>query len=77
MWRCAQPGQDLYHRLGKKLGNAKAHTTKAVSRIEIVFQREKYIMDLIAADRCRDQLDAPSSFTGSPLARTSATIERI
>ena len=78
MWRCAHFGQDWTVFSAMKLGAAKAHTTNAVSAIAVAFQREKYSMALtFLADHGNDQEDAPSSLTGSPLARTSASMERI
>jgi hypothetical protein len=41
MWRCAHLGQLCTIFSGKKLGIAKEHTSKAVARIDSVFQREK------------------------------------
>src|SRR5262249_43992729 len=41
-WRCAQRGQDCTTCSGKKLGIAKAQTTRVVSRIAAAFQRDKY-----------------------------------
>ncbi len=81
MWRCAHDGHFRIALSEKKFGKANRHTTSAVSRIPAAFHRVKNNIDTIVLvaiaprwPRIRGQL---SSFTGSPLARTSDTIERI
>ena len=72
--RPGRPGLDDL--LGEEIRAPRtAQTTNAVSRMAIAFQREKYSM--MSRPRCcrrRISSTAASSFTGSPLARTSATM---
>src|SRR5208282_213106 len=78
---CAQEGHVRTALSEKKFGTANRHAMSAVIRIPAAFHRVKNNIDSIVLvtvvpRRPYDQL-ALSSFTGSPLARTSDTIERI
>src|SRR5436190_15712726 len=47
MWRCAQLGQCLITFSEKKLGKARRHTARAVSKIAAAFQRVKNNIDCV------------------------------
>ncbi len=72
--RCAHAGQPLTTCSEKKLGTVKPHTKTAVTRMATIFHRAKYNIGSNHSAAGGPQPAALSSFTGSPLTRTSATM---